>query len=37
VISILLAWVIFRDVVGVKRWLGIVLTFAGVAMLAGLK
>jgi drug/metabolite transporter (DMT)-like permease len=37
VISILLSWFIFPEHIALKRWIGIMLTFAGVAMLAGLR
>ena len=35
VISILLAWVIFREHIAVKRWIGIFITFAGIVLLTG--
>jgi drug/metabolite transporter (DMT)-like permease len=37
VISILLAWLLFHEHIALKRWIGIMLTFAGVSMLAGLR
>jgi drug/metabolite transporter (DMT)-like permease len=37
VISILIVWVMFREQIAGKRWIGIMLTFAGIAMLSGLR
>lgn len=37
VISILIVWAIFREHIAWRRWIGIMLTFVGIAMLAGLR